>query len=67
MEPTEKAMCALHELRLTELEKAISGLADTTKSLELVVARAAGALVVFAFAQPILSGLILNWLMSKGK
>lgn len=63
---TERAMCALHERRLTELEIAIKGLAETTKSLELVVARAAGALIVFAFAQPILSGLILNWLM-KGR
>ena len=62
---TERAMCALHERRLTELETAIKSLADTTKSLELVVARAAGALVVFAFAQPVLTGLILNWLIRE--
>lgn len=63
---TERTQCALHERRLNEMESMMRELAETTKRIELVIARAMGALAVFVFVQPIVTGLVLHWLL-KGK
>ena len=63
---TERTKCALHERRLNEMESVMRELAETTKRIELVIARAMGALAVFVFVQPIVMGLVLHWLL-KGR
>lgn len=62
----ERTQCALHERRLNEMESVMRELAETTKRIELVIARAMGALAVFVFVQPIVMGLVLHWLL-KGR
>jgi|GEM_PF-5746900 len=62
----ERTQCALHERRLNEMESVMRELAETTKRIELVIARAMGALAVFVFVQPIVTGLVLHWLL-KGR
>jgi len=63
---TERTQCALHERRLNEMESVMRELAETTKRIERVIDRAMGAMAVFVFVQPIVTGLVLHWLL-KGK
>lgn len=57
--------CELHEQRLTTIEVAMKDLADTTKRLELLAARAVGAISVLMLIQPIVTGLILYYLTNQ--
>lgn len=57
--------CELHEQRLTTIEVAMKELAETTKRLEMLAARAVGGLSVLLLVQPIVSGLVLYYLTKK--
>lgn len=57
--------CDLHEQRLDTIEAAMKDLAETTKRLELLAARAVGAISVLMLAQPVLTGIVLYWLTKK--
>lgn len=57
--------CELHEQRLTTIEIEMKDLADTTKRLDLLAARAVGAISVPMLIQPIVTGLILYCLTNQ--
>lgn len=55
----------LHEQRITVVEKAVEDLAETTKRLELLAARAVGGIGVLMLLQPVVTGLLLYYLTNK--